>query len=670
METTQPAMPWVDGTKDDGGTDLVLDDHPTGQIVVKVEGDGRPRGSLVQVRWLGLGDGTSPSPPYETGWSLVTHANAPLDFEIPVSEANLRPGTVRVSYTVLGGDGTSVESLGRPLTVTSRGTLVPPDVPSGDGTAISLGISGDTIEVVAPRQPELVPPASRLRFYWESQETGLDRCRGWDECFAPEDTASLGHIPASAIARLQGRHMRLWYEVDVYAAGGAHLTHRQSEPVVFEIAGDAGLLPKATIVGTTANTLRLSDFPTDLALLIPPWPGMTEGQTVWIELEGVCAEGPASLIAADGEPVTRPMLADGFSTSVAVSTLPAWKDGSVVTLRGAISFTGGSRDDATELPVATLTLLRDSGNEGRAVEIETFDGLAPLAAGETQRYRFFELQQKAGQLTAYSTSGTTGYEPYLKGLCASMAASGGSTVRIVLDHPAARVELGARPANESYPGTVVARDREGEVVANLRIEKMGWIDIRPATETTRIASIDISNTGTSGLYFDNLKCHTGSAWNEASGELAGKFDDLVPGEHGDTFVCQTWSVSAPGADIAIIPDSLSGNGMCLAVRMAPEGRTHYLTPRFGIRPRVRAELRVRTSGTVSHTAKFEIVLINKFDHTVRVFSQEKTVGPQETPITFATAQLPTDDEYVSHFRIVHNSGKTVTAVIYDDIVLE
>jgi hypothetical protein len=664
MDDLVTSQPWIEGTIGEQGAELALDTIEDGQVSVIVEGEGRPVGTLVQVRWFGIGDGTSPVPPFETPWQQVRRASETMRFSIPLVEANLRPGIVWVSFTVLSADATAQQSPARQLLVNHVSSLFPPEVEDANNDIIPFEPTRSKLVILAPRQPWLVPPGSQVTFYWETVEPAPDRCRGWDDCAAPTDGPACAAIPLQALARFRGRRLSLRYTTDTYSADGLHLARYDSPLRMFSVDGGSELLPHPEVPGAVSQQINLEEFDQGLPVRVLAWPSIAEGQRFWMWIEGTDPEGPRTIVALDGVDVTGNMLLDGVSTQIPLSSLEGWQDGCVLTVRCELTLVAGD-DRRSAFPKAAYTLMREPAARGRALESENMDGAVTLAAGTSSRLRFLVLTALTGQLSV--VNGASGV-PFLHGRYISLSARD-TTARLILDFPVRIATLGLRVSDENYPPTVTVYDRYGGVLETRHVTTGGIVTLQDPEGRRKIASIDIACGPAQGAAFDELLCETGNEWRELNERIVETFDDVPLGEHGELLITERWSISTDGGRVGIAAEP-GGNGACLTVRTTPEGRIHYLTPHFASRPKLRIELRIRTAGSAPHTVTVEVTYVNVADRTIRSFSKQATVGPTAYAFAFTTVQLPSDMEYVSHLRIIHATGNAITAVLYDDITIE
>jgi hypothetical protein len=664
--STHPDMPpWVDGTEGNEGAILILDDMMADDVVVRVDGEGRPAGTLVQIRWFGVGDGVSPTPPFETPWQHLNRANAPQVFRVPIVEANLRPGTVLVMYTALFPDGTALASPARTLTVAPATSLLPLEVPDALENEIYPGLTAGSLPLMAPRQPWLVPPGSEVTFFWELLEAFPDRGRGWDGTVMPDASAAMGSVPAAALLRAVGCTLAVHYTVDTYA-GDLAIRHLRSAAIALHVVGKGLTYPAPHVPGATAGLVALDAFARGVPVNVAIWPGIREGQLVWITLEGTSTDGTCSYQVVEGAPISSSEVVLGVATSIPVGVLSTLLDGSNIELYCEVAFNGQVDGNRTAFPSASYTLVHAGAARGRAVEREPFDGAIALRAGETQRMRFFSIACVAGQTTAQTAAYNN---PQFTGTYLTLATAG-SEIEIRLDQAAMQLEINMAIGSASYPGHVATYDLHGEVLETRHVLSSERVRFTAANTEKRIAAARITSSTNQGVSFDDVVATSGHPWNEMAERFTETFNDLPMGEHGEVFAFERWSISTDGGQIAITPDPGSNQGTCLAIRTTPAGRTHYFTPHFGLRPRSRIALRMRTSGSSAHKVVVDVVYVNTADLTLRVVQVSANLSASFSTLSVPANQLPDDLEYVSHLRIVHDTGSAITAVLYDDLTFE
>ncbi|MGF6496245.1 hypothetical protein ABIE56_004448 [Luteibacter sp. 621] len=665
MTALSDAPPWVERTENDDGEVLVIDDMEAHGVAVVVEGGGRPVGTLVQVRWFGVGDGDSPTPPYETPWQEMKRANAPLAFTVPVVEANLRPGVVHVAYTVLSPDGIASTSRTRRITVSAASRLLAPQLPEAKEGTVQLDPAAQPLALVAPRQPWLVPPGSEITFFWEIDDTTNDKGRGWDRVAMLDADPALGRLPLPALLRAIGRTLIVSYTVDTFA-GTLALRHLRSPSVTLHVDGKGATFPAPMIPGVTSGLLAMDAFGRSVPVEIQRWPGISDDQLIWITLEGTTADGSTAVVIADGTSVTNANLAEGFITSFPADLLEPMLDGSTLILRCSVSLGGGGEAERVDFPLTSYTLVHAGAARGRAMECESFDGAIGLRAGEKQRLRFLSVKCTAGQITSNAATAT---DPNLTGTYLSLVTDG-SEAEIRLDRPVTKLTVAMAIRTPAYPALVVTYDQSGAALETRHVTITGRAQFEAADNERRIAWLRILAGTSQGVSLDDIIAVTGYAWAEQIERFTETFNDLPPGEHGELFAFERWSISTDGGNVTIAPDPASNRGSCLSIRTTPAGRVHYFTPHFGVRPRSRIALRLRTSGSTSHRAVVEVVYLNIADLTTRAVSVSTNLTANFATVVVPSNELARDLEFVSHLRIVHDTGNAITAVLYDDITFE
>ncbi|CAK9888901.1 MULTISPECIES: hypothetical protein [Pseudomonas] len=104
--------------------------------------------------------------------------------------------------------------------------------------------------------------------------------------------------------------------------------------------------------------LYLDTFPDDIAVLVVPWPGIEEGQKVWLRCLGHDPDGePVQWHVCEAEPVSRQQVQFGLRLFIDRAQLEALGHESALSLILAVSFDGADDESAaTEFPHCQVTL--------------------------------------------------------------------------------------------------------------------------------------------------------------------------------------------------------------------------------------------------------------------------------------------------------------------------
>ncbi|MGF6496244.1 hypothetical protein ABIE56_004447 [Luteibacter sp. 621] len=430
-------------------------------------------------------------------------------------------------------------------------------------------------------------------------------------------------------------------------------------------------LPKPRIdrADTITNILDLSTFTESPEVLVDPWLLIGVGQTVWLNLQGFDGDGkPATIIIYSGTPVTQDMIATGLEVPVDRGLLETWQNASNLIATCKVNFSGGSEGGAVVFTTSTFKLLTGgTAIRGRMYEIEQFEDPATIVPnGQTYRLRFARIRPIGGRLQSASTNGT-----YLKGRHVRLNEQLASvTARITLDHAATAAQIDVKPSSASFPLQVIAYDTDGIEINRYPATSETRLRIKP-TGTQRVAALEVISP--QGYYadFDNLQVTTGGTWDIRQTPVTETFNDLPLGTHGDHYEFDRWYINANGGEVAIENAPGGMHGHVLAIHMDPEGKVHQLTPQYAVCPRIHVSLYVRASSVTGHAADVSVIYINREDLTLRTVNKRVQLSQSAQRVIFdAVSDVARDVEYVSHIRIVHSNGTTVTTVFYDDITFE
>ncbi|SEO95476.1 hypothetical protein SAMN02800692_2995 [Luteibacter sp. UNC138MFCol5.1] len=157
-----PSAPWVANTVGDKGTELHLGDVPDGYVSIIAEEHGGIVGDSIAASWKPV-----VGSPWTSAPLPVQRPNYPVTIPMPVADANLRTGSVDVTYARTGVSG-EAKSLARTLNVIGLANLLPVDVREADGIDIALAEVPPAGATLIAAVQALIPAGSAVTFEWKA----------------------------------------------------------------------------------------------------------------------------------------------------------------------------------------------------------------------------------------------------------------------------------------------------------------------------------------------------------------------------------------------------------------------------------------------------------------------------------------------------------------------
>jgi hypothetical protein len=471
-------------------------------------------------------------------------------------------------------------------------------------------------------------------------------------------------VPPGEIGQRLNQAVRVGYTVE------RHGFRTHASAITVHVAGFSAndpQLPLPRIDAADGEVVDLGSFTDTPHALVDPWLLMDPRQRVWLVLTGENQDGsPAELTLLNGAHVEPHWLETGIEQDIDRDVLTLWRNRSTLRLHCHVNFSGGDLAEAIAFRARSYTLLTGtSGATGRAWEAENFDGLVTLIHQRDVQMRFLRLRQIRGNL--YVAPGET--PPYVDGPSSPHWIQAGAHSELTLDRPAPYVRIGVSPQATGIPIHVAAYDDMDERLSLVAHELPGWVHLREGPANRRIKRVELWTTGDGIAWFDNVLVETGEPWTMVREPVLERFDELAPGRFGERLDIPGWTFGADRADLEIEKAPPGMVGQALAFHMGPEGRVHFMTPRFGIRPVQSVQFLLRGSQADPHWARVHLVYFNLDDHVVRTAAtREIEVQAATQLVTFdRPAELPRQNELLSHILIVHEDNGRETTAFYDDI---
>jgi hypothetical protein len=337
-------------------------------------------GDSVTAYWQVVGEPT----PAVLGTQAVdaTNVSKDLSFAVPPALVKSALGKKVLGYYIisrLGVDGKmhDFRSVSLPFSVgpLAPGALLPaPLVPAAPASVLDpMNATSGTSVKVSPYPTIAI--GDKVKLFW----VGMAGAGSPD---VPEQTVTDVNktlefsIPASAIGANIGVD-EVWVYYQVTRAGAAAPFESDDTVVEVESLGHDDL-PEPVVNEAAGGTLDLDKLKGDASVLIKKWPFITQGQRIWLRIEGTAKDGsPVQTVIW----VARALLAGDVSAGVNIpidrKKIEGLKDGSDLKVFASITHDGDfDENEAEAFPVATVTI-----KQPKAASAGTGSGASAGAGG-------------------------------------------------------------------------------------------------------------------------------------------------------------------------------------------------------------------------------------------------------------------------------------------------
>ena len=315
---------------------------------------GLPPGAKIEIAFV-FGDYLSAPVPYKAGMS----------FAFPAKELGIYLGThVLVGYN-LTIDGVTTPSERMDLYVMAfddRAPLLPaPVIDQANGGVLDLTtFSGDPTATCPPWKLGAVGQ----RAWWEVHGTlnngAAEVIVLYSNYALTDDEVSDGLTKTVDRARLEALKdgstitVTFWVTFDKSGDKAKAIAFPGQTYIVWQ----ATPLPRPVIDKANGIVLDLDTFAGAPRVTCPPWAGIAEGQIVWLDVDGVLADGRAHVITIyRNAPVVDRELTQGLITEISRKRLEVFKNNSTITVKLWVNFSKSySKPTATAFPERSYTI--------------------------------------------------------------------------------------------------------------------------------------------------------------------------------------------------------------------------------------------------------------------------------------------------------------------------
>ncbi len=317
-------------------------------------------GDSVTAYWQVVGE----PKPAVLGTQAVNAANVTTDlsFAVPAAVVKSALGKKVIAYYVIsrgvaGGQTHDFRSAPLPFSVgpLAPGALLPaPIVPAAQAGVLDpmKALSG-TLVRVSPYPTIAV--GDKVKLFWKGM-AGDGSPDIAEQTVKDVSKALEFSIPSATIGANVGTE-EVWVYYEVTRAGVAAPLESDDTVLEVELLGHDDL-PEPVVNEAVSGTLDLDKLKGDASVSIKKWPFITQGQRIWLRIEGTAKDGSPVQTAIW---VARSLLAADASAGVKIpidrKKLEGLKDGSVLKVFASITHDGDFDDSYAEVfPVATVTI--------------------------------------------------------------------------------------------------------------------------------------------------------------------------------------------------------------------------------------------------------------------------------------------------------------------------